>query len=162
MAVDNIAEGLASLNKKLTKKLPEKVYNQVRVVLAAQADKIVAQMKRFAPIDTGDLQMSISWCWGNAPKGTMTLGHVGTGKGGRGGISNARSRKAFTQSKDTTGLRISIFAGGGDEYYAWFQEFGTQFAAAHPFFFPIWRANKRAAKSAISRAISKGVKDGAR
>jgi hypothetical protein len=116
MASDNIAEGLASLNSKLTKKLPEKVYNQVRAVLAAQADKIVSQMKRHAPVDRGDLQMSISWCWGNAPKGTMTVGSVGTGKGGR----------SFKQGKDTTGLRISIFAGGGDEYYAWFQEFGTQ------------------------------------
>ena len=163
MATDNnIEQGLANLNRKLTKSLPEKVYNQVRAVLAAQADKIVAQMKRNAPVDTGDLQMSISWCWGNAPKGTMTLGHVGVGKGGRGGISNSRSRKAFTQGKDTTGLRISIFAGGGDEYYAWFQEFGRQGMPAHPFFFPIYRANKRAAKSAITRAISKGVKDGAK
>lgn len=162
VADTTIAKGLQNLNRKLTKALPQKVYDQVRVALAAQADRIVAQMKRFAPVDSGDLQMSISWCWGNAPKGTMTLGHVGIGKGGRGGISNSRTRKAFAQSKDTTGLRISIYAGGGDEFYAWFVEFGTQHMAAEPFFFPVFRANRRSAKSAISRAISKGVKDGAK
>lgn len=151
MANNNITQGLATLNRKLTKAIPEKVYNQVRTVLAAQADKIVAQMKRHAPVDSGDLQMSIGWCWGNAPRGTMTLGTVGTGKGGR----------TFKQGKDKNGLRISIYAGGGDAFYAWFVEFGTQHMAAEPFFFPIWRANKRSAKSAVTRAITKGVKDGA-
>ncbi|MGX9144980.1 HK97-gp10 family putative phage morphogenesis protein [Mesorhizobium sp. 128a] len=150
----DIAQGLANLNRKLTKAIPERVYNQVRTVLAAQADKIVAQMKRHAPVDSGDLQMSISWCWGNAPKGTMTIGRVTTG-GGKGS-------RTFKQGKNTTGLRISIFAGGGDEFYAWFQEFGTQNMPAHPFFYPIYRANKRAAKAAITRAISKGLKDGAK
>jgi HK97 gp10 family phage protein len=150
MVDDNITQGLANLNRKLTKAIPQSVYNQVRDVLAAQADKIVAQMKRHAPFDTGDLQMSISWCWGNAPKGTMTIGHVGVGKGGR----------TFKQGADKTGLRISIFAGGGDEYYAWFQEFGRQGMPAHPFFYPIYRANRRSAKAAITRAITKGVKDG--
>lgn len=152
MVDNNITQGLANLNRKLTRSIPEKVYNQVRDVLAAQADKIVAQMKRHAPVDSGDLQMSISWCWGNAPKGTMTVGTVGTGKGGR----------SFKQGKDKTGLRISIFAGGGDEYYAWFVEFGTQHMAAEPFFFPIYRANRRSAKAAITRAITRGVKDGAK
>jgi hypothetical protein len=34
--------------------------------------------------------------------------------------------------------------------------------AAEPFFFPVFRANKRSAKSAVTRAISKGIKDGAK
>lgn len=151
---DTLAKGLANLNRKLTRSIPEKVYNQVRAVLAAQADKIVSQMKSHAPVDSGDLQMSISWCWGNAPKGTMTLGHVTTGRG--------KGSRTFKQGKDSTGLRISIYAGGGDEYYSWFVEFGTQNMPAQPFFYPIYRANKRSARSAISRAISKGVKDGAK
>ena len=154
-------KGLESLNRKLTKSIPDKVYNNIRETLAAEADKIVAAMKRLAPIDSGDLQMSISWCWGNAPKGTMGLGHVGVGKGGRGGIANRRTRKAFTQSEDATGLRISIYAGGGDEYDAWFNEFGTENMPASPFFYPVYRAYKRRAKAEVTRAVSKGVKAGA-
>lgn len=153
MAV-TLQQGLANINRKLTRSIPKKVYDQVRATMAAQADKIVSEMKRFAPVDTGDLQMSISWCWGNAPAGTMTLGHVTDGRG--------KGSRSFKQGKDTTGLRISIYAGGGDEFYAWFVEFGTQNMPAQPFFFPIYRANKRSAKSAITRAISKGVKDGAK
>lgn len=152
MVDDNITQGLANLNRKLTRAIPERVFNQVRAVLAAQADKIVAQMKKHAPVRTGDLQISISWCWGNAPKGTLTVGTVGVGKGGR----------TFKQGKSNNGLRISIYAGGGEEFYAWFVEFGTQHMAAEPFFYPIYRANRRSAKAAITRAITKGVKDGAK
>lgn len=151
---NTVTEGLASLNRKLTKAIPEKVYNQVRTVLAAQADRIVAQMKSHCPIDKGDLQMSISWCWGNAPPGTMTIGHVTTGRG--------KGSRSFKQSKTTNGLRISIYAGGGDEYYAWFVEFGTAHMSAEPFFYPIFRANKRSARAAVTRAITKGVRDGSK
>lgn len=152
MATSTFSQGLASLNRKLSRSIPEKAYNAVRAALAQSADEIVSDMKRHAPVDTGDLQMSISWCWGNAPAGTMTLAGGGTGKGGR----------SFKQGADTTGLRISIYAGGSNEFYAWFVEFGTQFVAAHPFFYPIYRARKRTAKARITRAISKGVRDGAK
>lgn len=146
-------DGLAALNRRLKKTIPEKVYNSVRAALEQSAEDIVSEMKRYAPVDSGGLQMSISWCWGNAPKGTLSLGTVGTGKGGR---------TPFKQGADLNGLRISIFAGGGDEFYAWFVEFGTQKMAAQPFFYPTYRRKKKAAKSRITRAISKGVRDGAR
>lgn len=142
-----MAEGLAALNRKLTRSIPDKVYNSVRDTLSSQADNIVAAMKRLVPVDSGDLSASIKWCWGNAPKGTMTLGSVG--------------RKPLRQGKDTTGLRISIYAGGGDEWYAWLVEFGTAKMTAQPFFYPSFRAYKRRAKGAITRAVNKGVKAGA-
>lgn len=151
--MSELAKGLRNLNRKLTRSIPEKAYSAVRAALEQSANDIVSEMKRFAPVDTGDLQMSISWCWGNAPKGTMTLGTVGRGKGGR------TQRK---QGVDTTGLRISIYAGGGDTYYAWFVEFSTQHMEAQPFFFPIYRAKKKSAKARITRAITKAVKDGAK
>lgn len=145
---NELSKGLQNLNRRLTRTIPDKAYKAVRAALEQSANEIVAEMKRFVPVDTGDLQMSISWCWGNAPKGTMTLGTVG--------------RKPFRQGKSDDGLRISIYAGGGEEYYAWFVEFGKENAAAQPFFFPIYRAKKRAVKARITRAISKGVKDGAK
>lgn len=157
MAVSNgtFSGGLANLNRKLTRSIPEKAYKAVQAALEKSANEIVAEMKRFAPVDTGDLQMSISWCWGNAPKGTMVLGHVTAGKGRR-----ARSGWKY-QGTDTTGLRISIYAGGGYQYYSWFVEFGRQGMPAQPFFFPIFRMKKKSARARITRAISKGVKEGA-
>lgn len=145
----SITNGLASLNRKLTKTIPDKVYAQVRAALEQSANEIVAEMKRFSPVDTGDLQMSISWTWGNAPKGAMVLGRVAT-----------KRRSSFKQGASNDGLRITIYSGGGDTYYAWMVEFGSIHGAAQPFFYPIFRAKKRAAKSRVTRAISKGVKEG--
>lgn len=133
--------GLARLNRKLTRAIPERAKAAAKVAMEASANEIVAKMKSFAPVDTGDLQMSISWCWGNAPKG---------------------SRIIAQGAPDKNGLRITIYAGGPDTFYSWFQEFGTQFAAAQPFFYPVWRANKKRAQSRVSRAINKALKDGAK
>lgn len=145
--------GLQRLNRKLTKEIPQKVYDGIRAAMEAQANAIVAQMKAHAPVDTGDLQMSINWTWGNAPKGAIVLGRT----------RPVRARSGQTASD---GLRITLYAGGNDQYYAWFQEFGRMAGdkevPAQPFFYPVYRANKRRAKAAVTKAVSKGVKEGAR
>lgn len=128
---------LARINRRLTRTIPEKALKAARTALETSANEIVAEMKRRAPVDTGDLQMSISWTWGDAPKGAMTIG---------------KSRKT------SDGLRITIYAGGGDEFYAWFVEFGTQNALPKQFFFPTWRQYRRKAKGRVTRAIRKAVK----
>lgn len=144
--------GLQRLNRKLTKEIPKRAYDVIRAAMEKNANEIVAEMKRFAPVDMGDLQMSITWCWGNAPKGTLVAGHVTSGRG--------RRSRTFSQGSDT-GLRISIYAGGGDEYYAWFVEFGTKNMDAQPFFFPIFRMKRQGAKARITRAVSKAIKESA-
>ena len=56
-------------------------------------------------------------------------------------------------------MRITIYAGGGDAFYARFQEFGTVKMPANPFFFPVWRARRKRIKNRISRAVSKGIRE---
>jgi HK97 gp10 family phage protein len=128
---------LSRISRRLLKTIPNKAKQAARASLEASANEIVAEMKRRAPVDTGDLQMSISWTWGDAPKGAMTIG---------------RSRKA------SDGLRITIYAGGNDEFYAWFVEFGTQNALPKQFFFPTWRQYRTKAKRRLTTAIRKVVK----
>ena len=153
-AADSFNSALARLTKKLTNDIPKKAEAAVRAAMEQSANEIVATMKSFAPVDSGDLQMSINWCWGNAPKGTMVVGHVTGGKG-----KGARTFRQYDLNKD---WRISIFAGGDDEYYAWFVEFGRDGMAAQPFFYPIWRAKRKGAKTKITRAVSKAVKEAAK
>ena len=100
------------------------------------AEELVAMMKRLAPIDTGDLQMSISWTWGAAPKGSVVL---------------AKSEP------DSKGMRITIFAGSKEAFYARWQEFGTTEMPANPFFFPSWRALRKRIRSRIVRNMKKAV-----
>lgn len=133
-----MVEGLDRLKARFDA-IPVKVREAATKALEKSAEEIVQTMRRFAPVDEGDLRDSIGWTWGDAPKGTLTIGTVG--------------------GREYGTLRITIYAGGGDAFHASFQEFGTVKMAAHPFFFPAWRARKPRIRARISRAISKAIKD---
>lgn len=144
--------GLPSLRKKL-KRLPELAAVEIRKAMEQSANEMVALAKSLVPRDSGDLASSIGWTWGDKPKGSMSLGQV---KGGRGAGN----------------LRITIYAGSSDAFYARWVEFGTSphtneglFAGsehpgtvAQPYFYPSWRAVRRGVKSRVSRAINKSAK----
>jgi HK97 gp10 family phage protein len=121
--------------------IPAAVREAARLELERNATAIVADMKRVAPVDDGALRDSIGWTWGEAPAGSLVIGTVG----GRGYGT----------------LRITIYAGGREAFYARFQEFGTVKMAANPFFFPVWRARRRRTRSRITRSISKAIKEAA-
>lgn len=159
-------KGLSSLEKKL-RALPVAAKASIAKAMEEAADDIVAMMKRLASrfTDTGDLQMSIGWTWGKAPRGAMTLASV-AGKG---------------NNKD---LMITIYAGNSEAFYARWVEFGTKphnvasgggtkagkahhaegggtghpGAKAQPFFYVSYRARKKATTARISRAINKSAK----
>lgn len=145
--------GLDRLNRKL-KALPEIAEKRIRAAMEDSASEIVSMMKRLAPVDDGDLQMSISWTWGDAPKGSMAVATV-------------------QRKRGRSGPRITIFAGNREAFYARWVEFGTaphinggRFAGtknpgtrAQPFFYVSFRANRRRTKSAISRAITRAAKE---
>ncbi|MEQ1403837.1 HK97-gp10 family putative phage morphogenesis protein [Neorhizobium sp. Rsf11] len=145
-------EGLDRLNRKLTKTIPEAAYRRVKEALEQSADEAIAVMKGLVPVDSGELRDSIAWTWGDAPKGAIALA-TSTAKAGD--------------------LRITIYAGGGDAYYARFVEFGTSphpnkglFAGsmhpgtpAQPFFYPGWRLVRRKVKGRVTRNIKKAIKE---
>lgn len=134
-----MVQGLDALNRRWGA-IPGKVRAAAREALEEVAEDLVRQMRAAARKRTGDLAKSIGWTWGDAPEGTMTIGTV-AGSG-----------------SDYATMRITIYAGGGDAFYARFQEFGTVKMAANPFFYPVWRARKRGAKSKITRAINKAIR----
>lgn len=139
-------EGLDRVTRRIAL-IPKKAMEAIGEQLEKNAIELVAEMKRLAPKESGKLAGSINWTWGDAPKGTMTLGSV---KGGR------RKGQGYGV------MRITIYAGGRgkeDPFWAWFQEFGTSRMAANPFFYPTYRAKKSAMKSAATRAFKKAIKD---
>lgn len=131
-----MVQGLDKLNARWSK-IPARVKEHVRRELEKQAQDIVDDMYSIAPQQTGDLAGSIGWTWGDAPKGTMTIGKVG--------------------GKEYGTMRITIYAGGKDAFYARFIEFGTAKMTANPFFFPVWRARRKKARAGIRRAMKKGI-----
>ncbi|RVI58535.1 HK97 gp10 family phage protein [Sinorhizobium meliloti] len=148
--------GLDKLNRKLAL-LPIVARKRIREAMQQGADEIVAMMKSLVPKASHELENSIDWTWGSAPKGALTIATV-RGQGMRN-----------TGSENT----ITIYAGNADAYYARFVEFGTaahtaggMFAgatipaiAASPFFFVSFRANRKRVKSRITRAVNKSAKE---
>lgn len=132
-----MVEGLAAFQRRWGA-IPERVAMEVRNAMEEIAEEIVAQMYQVAPHVTGDLAGSIGWTWGDAPKGSFTLGTVG--------------------KNEYATMRITIYAGGGDAFYARYQEFGTVKMPANPFFFPVWRAKRKSVKNRITRAMNKAIK----
>jgi HK97 gp10 family phage protein len=132
-----MVEGLAAFQRRWGA-IPERVAMEVRNAMEEIAEEIVAQMYQVAPHVTGDLAGSIGWTWGDAPKGSLTLGAVA--------------------GNEYATLRITIYAGGGKAFYARFQEFGTVNMPANPFFFPVWRAKRKSVRNRITRAMNKAIK----
>lgn len=133
-----MVQGLAEFNRRWGA-VPAKVRQAARETLEQNAEEIVADMRRAAPKgESRKLVNSINWTWGDAPEGAMTLGTVG--------------------GSEYATMRITIYAGAGDAFYARFQEFGTKNMSANPFFFPVWRARKRRVKSRLTRNINKAIK----
>lgn len=119
--------------------IPEKAKIQVRYAMEESANDIVEEIWAIAPHgETGRLGASIGWTWGEAPKGAITIGKVG--------------------GKEYGSLRITIYAGGSDAFYARFLEFGTVKMSARPFFYPVWRARRKRVKGRITRALSQTIR----
>lgn len=142
--------GLDRLKKKL-QRFPAIVEQEIRAAMEVSANEMVALMKSLVPVESGTLRESIGWSWGEAPKGAMTIGRVQSRSGN---------------------LVITIYAGGGDAFYAWIVELGSaphlnggRFAgsqhpgtAAKPFFFVSFRALRRRARGRVTRSINKAAK----
>ena len=111
------------------------------------AQEIVDAMKMAAPIQSGDLRDSIGWTWGEVPAGSFMIDEIRSGK-------NAGQQYAT--------LRIKIYAGSREAFYARFIEFGTKTGVrAQPFFFAAYKkwGGKAKFRARIRAAIRKRIKE---
>lgn len=152
-------KGLSKLQQKLAA-LPDAVKEEISKAMEQGAQEVVDFARRLVPVDEMTLYESIGWTWGDPPEGALVL---------------ARSKR-----RQGDGLRITVYAGGGEAFYARWVEFGTAphnvargggtvagrrslasggglghpGARAQPFFFPAYRASRRRIRSRISRATN--------
>lgn len=149
-------KNLPRLKRKLIR-LKNETMPAVRPAMEKAAEIITATMRQYVPVEDGDLRASIGWTWGDAPRGSVSFSH------------------------SVAGNRITIFAGNEDAFYAKWVEFGTAphniakgsgaksfvksgragvahpGATARPFFYPAYRANKKAVKAMITQQIRLAV-----
>ncbi|MFG6083918.1 HK97-gp10 family putative phage morphogenesis protein [Paracoccus litorisediminis] len=143
---------MAQLNPRIAAKLkrvPAVAVEAVRLAMEEGAQEIVEEMRKLVPVSDGGgtLRESIGWTWGEVPPGTFMIDEIRSGK---------------NQGEQYATLRIKIYAGSRDAFYARFIEFGTRphslarnasldrgkrqdqggghpGTAAQPFFFPAWK-----------------------
>lgn len=141
-----MVKGAAALQRRLAKLIPEAIENRVREAMEKAAEQVVTDMKSLAPILTehdprrrpGALRDSIGWTWGAAPKDATVVAE---------------------SSVSDRGLKITIYAGNAEAFYARFVEFGTKRTPKQSFFFNSYRANRRRIRSNISRALNKAIRE---
>lgn len=156
---------LQALQKRMDR-IPKAVRLAVKPALEAGAREIVSRAKALVPVDSGALRDSIGYTFGEPPK-TRATGAL---------------RSSVSAATLDVDLKVTIFAGNDEAYYARWVEFGTQphsqsqgadisrgkrqsgaghpGSAAQPFFYPAWRSGQKTAKARISRAIGKAVREG--
>lgn len=143
-----MVEGVEALRRRLVQQVPQSIAQRVTDAMERAAEQIVSDMKRVAPVLSepdpkrrpGALRDSIGWTWGAAPKGSFTIASASGGG-------------------EYQTLRITIYAGNAEAFYARFVEFGTRKMRARPFFFGVYRTNKKRIRANIQRALNKAIKD---
>ncbi|TWI29738.1 HK97-gp10 family putative phage morphogenesis protein [Paracoccus sulfuroxidans] len=127
------------------KQIPAVAVEAAAQAMEEEATKIVEQMRTAAPKgETLRLSESIGWTWGEVPAGSFTIAEVRSGR---------------NKGEQYGTLRIKIYAGSREAYYARYHEFGTQKMAANPFFFPVWKKSKAGFRKRIRNAVKAAVKE---
>ena len=125
-------------------KIPDIAREAAAAAMEEGAQEIVDAMKMAAPVDSGDLRDSIGWTWGEVPAGSFVIDEIRSGK---------------NKGDQYATLRIKIYAGSREAFYARFQEFGTRSQPAQPFFFSTWKRERAKFRRKIRAAIRKRIKE---
>lgn len=113
---------------------------------------IVAEMKQAAPVlkkpsknrQAGALRDSIGWTWGEVPAGSFTIADIRSGK---------------NRGEQYATLRLKIYAGSREAFYARWQEFGTTEHPAQPFFFSVWKKHRAKFRARIRAEVRKAIRE---
>lgn len=153
-----MVEGVAEFRRRM-RRVAEVVRAPLRAELERLAQGMVKEMRSIVAKRNGTLAASIDYTFDTPPKGTLKLASVSG------------------SPKDS--LVVTIYAGGkgsfGDAFYARFVEFGTRphsiarpgsegpgvphpGARAQPFFFPVFRANRKRVRARIRVVLRQALR----
>ena len=142
-----MVKGVAQFRARM-RELPDIMQTELTAEIEKTAEMVVKEMRLLNPLPGS---ISIGWTWGDAPRGSVTVGRVA--------------------GREYDRISVTIYAKGDKFPAAWF-EFGTAERfhksgkstgriVASPFFFPVYRANRRRIKTRIKSAVRRAVKKSA-
>ncbi|KJZ31633.1 hypothetical protein TW83_07670 [Paracoccus sp. S4493] len=161
---------MAQLNPRIVAKLkqiPAAAVDAARLAMEEGAEEICVMMRSLVPAKSGALRASIGWTWGDLPPGTFMIDEIRSGP---------------NKGDQYATLRIRIYAGSKEAFYARFVEFGTQphslarnasvkrgkrqdkgaghpGTVAQPFFYPTWKAKRAEFRTRIRNKVRAAIKE---
>ncbi|MEE2860843.1 MAG: HK97-gp10 family putative phage morphogenesis protein [Pseudomonadota bacterium] len=162
---------MAELNPRILEKLkqiPDVAVDAARKAMEEGAEEIVAAMKAAAPKGASrKLVASIGWTWGELPPGTFMIDEI---------------RSGGNKGDQYATLRLKIYAGSKEAFYARFVEFGTRAhslarnasvsrdkrqgqggshpgTAAQPFFYPTWKKMRAEFRRKIRNRVRAAIRE---
>lgn len=117
----------------------EKVCVEMRTMLAIQYPAVAAQVE-------------IDWTWGDAPRGSFTIG-----KASNGAETTALSVTIYARGKQGSGLNAAWFEFGTAERFTKDGESRGRITAG-PFFYTVFRANRQRVQASLRAALRRAVK----
>jgi hypothetical protein len=117
-----------------------KCQGPVEQTLLTQASLIGAEIKSVAPVDDES----------ETPGAAKDSVRVEVGE--------PTAKKAYVVRIKAGGVKTRKKGAAGEYDYVRGTEFGTQKSAAHPFFFPIWRARRKDVRTANRLSLKNSVK----
>ena len=161
---------MAQLNPRIEAKLkqiPAAAVDAARAAMEEGAKEVVSLMRASVKEKTGKLRNSINWTWGDLPPGTFMIDEIRSGQ---------------NKGDQYATLRIKIYAGSREAFYARFIEFGTRphslqtnasvdrelrqdegvmhpGTPAWPFFYPSWKTKKAEFRRLVQKRVREAIRE---
>lgn len=146
-----MVEGLDRVAARL-RAIPDHVLAEVTAQLEKEATKLVLLMESLKPIPV----IEIGWTWGDAPRGSVTLGQVSGRESARIAITVFATSKTADYPRGFPAIARWFEHGTLDRFWKSGKYSGR--ITAHPYFYPAYRADRTRIKSGLRRAITRALK----
>lgn len=150
-----MVQGSAKFKRRMLVEIPRRVRTEVERTLEKAAAEVVREMQLFNPAP-GDIR--IDWTWGAAPDGAVTVGSVAESENSDVRITIYATGPLLPDARVPISLaKIFEFGSRARRQRSTGRFTGTM--PASPYFYPVWRANRRRVRSRITRAVRRAFRN---
>lgn len=150
-----MVQGSAKFKRRMRVEIPRRVRAEVETTLEKAATEVVREMQLFNPLP-GTIR--IGWTWGAAPEGAVTVGSVAENESSDVRITIYATGPLLPDARVPISLaKIFEFGSRARRQHSTGRFTGTM--PASPYFYPVWRANRRRVRARVTRAVRRAFRN---
>lgn len=150
-----MVQGSAKFKRRMRVEIPRRIRAEVEKTLEKAAAEVVREMELFNP-SPGDIR--IDWTWGAAPDGAETIGSVAESADDDVRITIYATGPLLPDARVPISLaKIFEFGSRARRQRSTGRFTGTM--PASPYFYPVWRANRRRVRARVTRAVRRAFRN---